>query len=206
MFSHFIQPLTTTMDVIDLVSDDESEGGGVAAAVGNAVALVANAAREYRVTVLGPPVPMPRPRFYKTVVVNKADKRLASFRDAARIDLIAQGEDVFPVMGDNPVVMEVWFCMRLPNTAFVNGDRLRLRGDLTRGGHCHYRATKPDVDNYLKFTMDALKGVAFTDDKCVVGVTAYKCLDTTPPYEGKTMIIFKAAGEATMKPIPNWDF
>ena len=101
---------------------------------------------------------------------------------------------MFPVMGDNPVVMEVWFCMRLPNTAFVNGDRLRLRGDLTRGGHCHYRATKPDVDNYLKFTMDALKGVAFTDDKCVVGVTAYKCLDTTPPYEGKTMIIFKAAG------------
>lgn len=185
------------MDVIDLVSDDDS--------VHADVAVAAHVQHEYRVTVPGKPVAMPRCRFFKSAVVNKASKQIVEFREYVRKELENQGVGIFPVMGDNPVVMEVWFCMRLPNTAFVNGDRERLRGALNRDDQCHYIASKPDVDNYLKFTMDALKGVAFTDDKCVVGVTAYKCLDTTPPYNGKTMFVFKAAGINSMKPIPNWN-
>jgi Holliday junction resolvase RusA-like endonuclease len=186
------------MDVIDLVSDDDS--------IQADVAVADNDVLEYRVSVPGKPVAMPRCRFFKRVVVNKADKLIADFRDYVRKDLENQGVGNFPVLGESAVVLEIWFCMRLPNEAFINGDRQRLRGDLNRDDQCHYCAKKPDVDNYLKFTMDALKGVAFTDDKCVVGVTAYKCLDTTPPYNGKTMFVLKAAGiNSMMKPIPNWN-
>lgn len=184
------------LDIVELFSDDDIVG--VDDTVGDAVL------EEHRFTVTGPPTPMPRPRFYRGVAVNKADKRIVAFRNSARMDLQRQGVSNFPVMGEVPVVLEIWFCMRLPNTAFVNGDRQRLRGGRATAGVCHYRPIKPDVDNFLKFVLDGLKGVAFPDDKWVVGVTCYKCDDTTPPYTGKTMCLLKSATQGVMKPIPDW--
>lgn len=185
------------MSVVDLISDDGSDS------LGEEIETMGE--EGYRVTVGGPPVPMPRPRFYRTIVVNKADKKIAAFANSAKLYLASKGTTHFPVMGDVPVVLEVWFCLRLPNSAFVNGDRFRLKAEFRDPGVSHYRQYKPDADNLVKFVMDGLKGVAYPDDKCVVGLTCYKCMDTTPPYNGKTKCVFKAARASNMKPIPTWD-
>lgn len=182
------------MDVIELSSDEES--------VGDVQVVAANV--EHRVTVDGPPVPMPRHKTTPSHSYNPAATKLLIFRSKAKASLVARGVTEFPVMADIPVSAEIWFCMRLPNTAFVNGDRLRLRGELNRTDVAHYSSAKPDVDNLVKFALDGLKGVAFRDAKSVVSVTAYKCYDNNYPFEGKTMIVFKEATRDTVKQIPNW--
>lgn len=40
---------------------------------------------------------------------------------------------------------------------------------------------KPDFDNILKIICDALNGIAFTDDKNIVGVTFYKVFSLDEP-------------------------
>lgn len=158
-----------------------------------------------RVTVAGPPSPMPAHKFFRGVTVNPATPKLNAFRAAARQNLEAQGVTMFPVLGEVPIAVEIWFCMRLNNIDFINGDRTRLRGDLNRTDVSHYNVAKPDVDNLVKFALDGLKGVAYRDDKLVVSVKAYRCRDNIPPYEGKTMCVFKEATQEEMPAIPVWN-
>lgn len=43
--------------------------------------------------------------------------------------------------------------------------------------------TKPDLDNYIKGTLDALNGIAWADDKQIVGIYASKRYSATPRTE-----------------------
>ena len=38
----------------------------------------------------------------------------------------------------------------------------------------HRPTVKPDLDNYIKSTLDALNGIIWTDDNCIVGLMAEK--------------------------------
>lgn len=38
----------------------------------------------------------------------------------------------------------------------------------------HRPTVKPDLDNYIKSTADALNGIIWTDDNCIVGLVAEK--------------------------------
>lgn len=38
----------------------------------------------------------------------------------------------------------------------------------------HRPTVKPDLDNYIKSTADALNGILWTDDNCIVGLAAEK--------------------------------
>lgn len=38
----------------------------------------------------------------------------------------------------------------------------------------HRPTVKPDLDNYIKSTSDALNGIIWTDDNCIVGLSAEK--------------------------------
>lgn len=42
------------------------------------------------------------------------------------------------------------------------------------------KATKPDIDNLAKTVMDALNGIAYTDDSRVAWLSAKKCYTTEP--------------------------
>lgn len=52
---------------------------------------------------------------------------------------------------------------------------------------------RADCDNYLKAAMDSAIGIAFTDDKQVVEIHAYKIISE----EEKTIIEIEAAGHPT---------
>lgn len=51
--------------------------------------------------------------------------------------------------------------------------RIKRGKKVLRDSHQLYPRRK-DTDNMLKFVMDALHGVVYTDDKCVVSVSATK--------------------------------
>lgn len=44
----------------------------------------------------------------------------------------------------------------------------------------HRPTVKPDLDNYIKSTSDALNGIIWTDDNCIVGLVAEKYYTDKP--------------------------
>lgn len=44
----------------------------------------------------------------------------------------------------------------------------------------HRPIVKPDLDNYIKSTSDALNGIIWTDDNCIVGLVAEKYYTDKP--------------------------
>ena len=44
----------------------------------------------------------------------------------------------------------------------------------------HRPTVKPDLDNYVKSTSDALNGIMWTDDNCIVGLAAEKFYSEKP--------------------------
>jgi len=58
------------------------------------------------------------------------------------------------------------------------------------------RVIKPDIDNCVKFVMDALTGLAYHDDSQVCVLKAWKMKDNFPPHQGRTCIELTRVDEA----------
>lgn len=154
------------------------------------------------VTVIGPPVPMPRPTFMAWMkgqrllrrVVNKAAPKINAFRQNFTAILQQQhGINVFPIYEDGPVVMELQFYRRLPNTAFTNRQRWRGFAAGRYSLDLNWEDTqRPDIDNLAKFVLDALNGVVYKDDEQIVKLVTYKLIDNQDPRDGRTVVKFKA--------------
>jgi len=71
-----------------------------------------------------------------------------------------------------PVELKIWFLMEQPVKNFVGRDP--SRGMLKEKGLEVAPCVKPDIDNLLKFLMDAMNGIVYSDDCQVVKVTMYK--------------------------------
>lgn len=177
----------------------------------------------YNLLYIGNPQPKPAPRFnYKfkgfkpktkqpiihTWTRNEMSKDMKSFRSATVEQLQAQigSGGSFPIYKKKSTVnIKIWFCRRPPDKCFTNSDRTRPKGALLSSMQ---NATPysiyicPDTDNMLKFVLDALKTVAWHDDNQVGSITAYKCHDCYPPFEGRTVVILSNA--AVVKPVPEW--
>jgi len=76
--------------------------------------------------------------------------------------------------------------MRRPNTHFVNrnreGGQLRASASLKQ-----FVCQKPDIDNLLKFVLDALTGSPYHDDSQVAHTVCSKVWDNAPPFNGRTV-------------------
>jgi len=138
---------------------------------------------EYFATIPGPPVPKPSPNFYGHVV-NKADRATIKVRSQLR-ELIPQCRHNVIFGRDVPVCVTLWFHTRRPNEDFRS--RRRGTGRLKLPLNT-FVPVKGDVDNMVKFILDAMTGVVFADDSQVVKITAYKLRDTEGMCEGKTQI------------------
>lgn len=138
---------------------------------------------EYFVTIPGPPIPKPSPNFYGHVV-NTADKASINVKKQLR-ELIPECRNgvIFP--RDVAVCITLWFHTRRPNTDFRSKQRGdgRLKLPLNT-----FVPVKGDVDNMVKFILDAMTGVIIADDSQVVKITAFKLRDTEGMCEGKTEI------------------
>ena len=65
--------------------------------------------------------------------------------------------------------------------AYQQGVRRELAGDLAMTVRVYRKIKSGDLDNRLKVLLDALKGVAFTDDKQIVEIHAYRFDDARNP-------------------------
>ena len=50
------------------------------------------------------------------------------------------------------------------------------------------RPIRPDIDNLAKLVLDALNGIAHSDDKQVVKLVAHKLIDTVGACGGRTVV------------------
>lgn len=82
------------------------------------------------------------------------------------------------------VDVDVTFFMRRPNTHFKGGDRSKP----LKSGMPVAHTSSPDVDNLVKFIVDVLEGVAFTNDKQVARVTATKVYDSLESCGGRAFV------------------
>jgi len=72
--------------------------------------------------------------------------------------------------GEIPLSVEVTFSLPRPKTDYGTGKN----AGIVKDGKPGHPVKKADIDNYVKGTLDALKGKAWTDDKQVVELTARK--------------------------------
>lgn len=54
---------------------------------------------------------------------------------------------------------------------------------IKRLSHVHRPIVKPDLDNYIKSTLDALNGIIWADDNLIVDLTAHKFYSDKPRIE-----------------------
>ena len=68
------------------------------------------------------------------------------------------------------VSIDLTFLIRRPASHFINGDRGRLRDNFQN----LIPTTTGDIDNYVKFFLDAIDGLFFRNDRDVVSIKATK--------------------------------
>lgn len=79
-----------------------------------------------------------------------------------------------PILGD--IKLSVWFCMKRPKIHHGTG---KNKG-VVKSSAPTYHTKKPDVDNLVKFVMDALNKAFWKDDSQVCSLIAVKLYDQKP--------------------------
>lgn len=121
-------------------------------------------------THVGKPIPLQRPRFSRTGRVynpNKCDQR----QFAANVE---QYKPQTPLSGAIRITLKYVF--KRPKSHFGTG----RNSAILKSSAPRFHTTKPDVDNLVKFTLDAMNGVFFMDDKQVVDIRATKVYGEDP--------------------------
>ena len=117
------------------------------------------------ITVPGTPVADTRPRVTKNGVYDPRAKEKLRFRDYAKAQCLY-------LPPKDAVMLFATFIMPRPKSHYGTG---RNSGKLKPSAPIRYQHTvKPDIDNLLKFVLDALNGIAYVDDKQVAFCSAKK--------------------------------
>lgn len=74
---------------------------------------------------------------------------------------------------DGPLVVRMEFYRPVQASISKKERARRLSGS-------HRPTVKPDLDNYIKSTSDALNGIIWSDDNCIVGLVAEKYYTDKP--------------------------
>ena len=99
-------------------------------------------------------------------------KKTSDFKKELRA--MAQGLDVEPLQ--DALSVEIWF-YRAVQKSISNKEHVRRTKGYVRP------IKKPDVDNYIKSTLDALNGVLWKDDNLITTITAHKKYAEQPRIE-----------------------
>lgn len=132
---------------------------------------------EIKFTVLGDPQGKDRPRAARrgSAVAIYTPRRTEEYeRQIAQEYRAAARKYKFPDNAKLGMALEIY--QSIPKHTSQVRRRLMLRGDI--------RPTKkPDIDNVTKVVMDALNGLAYTDDKFIVSCSAEKFYGEKPRVE-----------------------
>lgn len=127
--------------------------------------------------VLGPPTALKR---HRTVTLKNGvrinyDPSKGDKRDF--LSLVQEKAPKEPVT--SPVEMEITLFMPRPKAHYRTG---KYRNELKQTAP-HKHTKRPDIDNFIKFCLDSLNGVFFTDDSQVWKLTTAKVYDNKPRTE-----------------------
>ncbi|GBG95206.1 Holliday junction resolvase [Ligilactobacillus salitolerans] len=99
-------------------------------------------------------------------------KKTAEFKKGLR--LLAQAEHVEPLQ--DALRIEIWFYRAVQKSISKKEHARRITGIIRP-------IVKPDVDNYIKSTLDGLNGILWRDDAQIVDLVAHKCYAEHPRIE-----------------------
>jgi Holliday junction resolvase RusA-like endonuclease len=139
-------------------------------------------------TIHGAPVALSRPhiRFgyclfgrragFGQPLYNPSQHKLAVFRQVL-VSMISSSQSPFslPLMEPSfPLSATITFCIRRPNSHFANSKRNR---GLRRNAPRTYVIGKLDLDNLVRFTLDAVGGVIYVTDGQICHISCWKVWD-----------------------------
>lgn len=99
-------------------------------------------------------------------------KKTADFKK--QLHLLASAKHVVPIQ--EALSVEIWF-YRTVQKSISKKEHLRRTTGRVRP------TVKPDTDNYIKSTLDALNGILWRDDAQIVDLTAHKFYSDNPRIE-----------------------
>ena len=174
--------MTASKEVIFIDSSDEEEDA-------------ADVTGQFEFVINGKPLSMPRPNFISWLkngkllrrVVNKAAPLVKGVRELFIRDLnnnYNKKVTDLPLFPEEAIFVEMEFYRRPSNGMFIGNKRSRGLRSMEQ----HPDNMVPDIDNMVKFYLDAMDGVFFSNDKQVCRIIATKMVDTLPPHDGKVVI------------------
>ena len=145
-----------------------------------------HAERVVWLTIPFPPAAQQRPRTswrsnHRYSPSSAQQQQYRQWIEENRDDIVRIG----PFDANERIIIKVWYFMPRPINDFVNRDRDRLRTDCRS---TPWVPVHPDIDNYIKFTLDALRGTILTDDRQVVSIYAWKRRDNNGRCQGMTKL------------------
>lgn len=90
---------------------------------------------------------------------------------------------------DEPVSLSVVYSMPIPKSFSKKKRQQALNNEI-------FPAKKPDLDNLVKLTKDAMNEIFWTDDKLVVSIEAHKFYSDTPKTEVSIITMSEVLKEA----------
>lgn len=99
-------------------------------------------------------------------------KKTADFKKQLRV--LAQAEHIEPLQ--NALSVEIWFYRAVQKSISKKEYARRTTGAIRP-------IVKPDVDNYIKSTLDGLNGVLWLDDAQIVDLSTHKLYADQPRIE-----------------------
>lgn len=113
-------------------------------------------------TIPGNPIPLSRPRTWvrggRSVTYNPQQKLIDQIKDCLRAFKIE--------MIDKPIEIKILFYMQVPSSY-----SLKKQKEMMDQPH----VKRPDIDNLIKFILDAMNGIILKDDSMIFSLQARKC-------------------------------
>lgn len=132
-------------------------------------------------TIPGQPVGKQRPRVVRSRAgfpIAFTPKKTVEYETLIRELFAVKYPDFEPL--DIPLYMRLDIFQAIPKSASKKTQAAMEAGEI-------WPALKPDIDNVLKAFLDALNGVAYRDDSCVVRVGASKFYSRSPRVDLRIM-------------------
>ena len=125
--------------------------------------------------ITGKPIAKKRPRFARrgSFVTTYSDQETEESKVMAQI-LSQLGKDWTPI--EDAVALEIIFHMPYLQGHYGTG----RNSHRLKPGAPYYHAAKPDLDNLLKFYLDAMNEIVFRDDNRVVRISSFKLWSKDP--------------------------
>ncbi len=119
------------------------------------------------IQIPGAPVPAARARVFRngrTTFDPKAKEKTVARR-------IVAGQWNKEPLNNEALIVELSFGMKIPES-FSKKKRAKLAG-------CPH-TSRPDTDNLIKFSLDVLNNIVYSDDSCIYDIRATKHYSETP--------------------------